>query len=251
MFHLVFAVGLVCTQPLIGLDRSETAADPYLLEAMERFFSATERFFNGATVLEGIRQDLDDAYQILARVRDDRQRLYWQARVSYIAGFVEQGSGRKDAAKSRFLLSHSLATTALAKGEFSEGYRLQADNYAQLMNYNGLLYKLRYGRKIIELCEKAIELDPDNVKARLTLAISYMFAPPIAGGSLSRSIEMLSALGGAENVESLDRFSINAWLGMAYGKRRDTENARRYIRQALQVFPGNPWMKEYLEQLES
>ena len=240
---------------LAGLDlnglNGGVEPEPPLQEGRDLYFDATERFFNESASLGTIRRQLDRAYQILAGVRSDRLRLYWQARASYITGFVEREDGREEEAEKRFLLSHSLATTALAQGEFSEGYRLQADNYAQLMSYNGLFYRLKYGRQIIELCKRSIELDSGNVKAHLTLAISYMFAPPIAGGSLSRSIEILHSLRGVEEMERLDRFAINAWLGVAYSRRDDLERARRYFRIALNVFPGNSWMRDQLREIRT
>jgi tetratricopeptide (TPR) repeat protein len=184
-------------------------------------------------------------------MEESQAKLYWQGRVFYIYGFFEQSENRREEAKNCFLSSQTLAEEALSFGEFSEGYRLLADAYAQLLNYNGIFYKMSTGRKIMDLATKAIQLDPRNVKAHLTLAISYMFAPPIAGGGLHRSLETLHKLESFSGVERQDRFSINAWLGMAYSKKGEEKKAIKYFRNALSIYPGNSWMKNTIEDLKS
>ena len=120
-----------------------------------------------------------------------RDKYYWQARADYIYGIAEQEENKRTEVKDHFLSAFGLAEKTLEYGEFSEGLRIIADTYTQLLNYNGLIYKIRKGRKVIELSERAIQLDPANVKAHLTLAVTYMYAPPIAGGSINRTILVL------------------------------------------------------------
>lgn len=146
------------------------------------FDTASADLINKAVNNSQIRNSLEKSLYYFSCMESSRDKYYWQARTEYIYGIAEQEENKRTKAEDHFLSALDFAEKVLEYGEFSEGLRILADTYAQLLNYNGLIYKVRKGRKVIELSERAIQLDPTNVKAHLTLAVSYMYAPPIAGG---------------------------------------------------------------------
>lgn len=209
---------------------------------------ATVGLFNESLSRPALRELLDRSLESISRVQDQCERDYWQAQVFYLYGFVEQGADRSKEAENRFNRGFELAESSLSCGEFSDGYRLLADTQAQLLMYNGMLYKMQYGPAVREYAEKALELDPGNIKAKLNLALFYKNAPAIAGGSEKTAREILHEVEQAGGLEPLDEFSVNVWLGISYAEGKNTSTARRYIDQAQEIFPGNTWLQEIISE---
>jgi tetratricopeptide (TPR) repeat protein len=210
---------------------------------------ATDALFEQSLPSSGLRELLQGSDEAFVLVEDIAARLYWQAEVQYLLGFVERSDGRPDQAQRRFERGRDLLLSSLQRRESSQAYRLLADTYAQLLILNGLLYKMSYGPKVREMAEAALRLDPTDAKARLTLALFYKNAPAIAGGSRAKSLELLHSLEKERELARVDRFSLNAWLGILYSESRRPEEARRYLTRALQVYPGNAWMQDLLRAL--
>jgi tetratricopeptide (TPR) repeat protein len=211
--------------------------------------AATDSFFDQSGDSEALRTLLEQSRGAFVGIQEAAERSYWLAEVEYLYGFVEQGDGRMAEAERRFAAGRDLALESLAQAESSRAYRLLADIYAQLLILNGLLYKMSYGPKVRELAEEALRLEEGNAKARLTLALFYKNAPPIAGGSEAKSLRLLHDLERVPNLERVDRFAVNAWLGISYSEKGRRAEARRYLERALAVYPGNSWLRGMLEEL--
>jgi hypothetical protein len=207
---------------------------------------ATEGLFNQTLPSATLRELLDRSFQVFGAIQEPCDRDYWRAQVAYLYGFVEQGEEHSKEAERRFTEGYKLAEKALSCGEFSDGYRLLADTQAQLLMFNGMLYKMNFGPKVRELAEKALELDSDNTKARLTLALYFKNAPAIAGGSEKTALKILHEIEKKSVLEPLDRFSVNMWLGISYAENKNGFLARKYISQAQEIFPGNTWLQDLL-----
>jgi tetratricopeptide (TPR) repeat protein len=231
---------------------AESGASSGAVEDGRRFLAAaTDGFFGQSVGSTGLRELLEASRGAFSRIEDPATRLYWQAEVEYLLGFVEQADKRSEQAERRFEKGRDLVLASLAQGETSQAYRLLADTYAQLLILNGTLYKMSYGPKVRVMAEAALRLDPANVKARLTLALFYKNAPAIAGGSRAKSLQLLHRLEGERDLERVDLFSLNAWLGIAYSENRRPAEARRYLTRALEVYPGNTWLQGLLAGLAS
>jgi tetratricopeptide (TPR) repeat protein len=207
---------------------------------------ATVGLFNESLSRATLRELLDGSLAAFAGMSDPCDRDYWRARASYLYGFVAQGDGRSKEAERRFTEGLEFAESSLSCGEFSDGFRLLADIQAQLLMYNRMLYKMQYGPVVREYAEKALELDPGNIKAKLNLALFYKNAPAIAGGSEKTARVMLHQIEGTSGLEPLDRFSVNVWLGISYAESKNPSTAREYIDRAQEIFPGNTWLQEII-----
>jgi tetratricopeptide (TPR) repeat protein len=208
--------------------------------------SATVGLFNETLPRSALRELLDASLEAFAELQEPCERDYWRAQTSYLYGFVEQGEGRSEEAERRFTQGFELAESALSCREFGDGYRLLAETQAQLLMYNGMMYKMQYGPTVREYAEKALQLEPGNIKAKLTLALYYKNAPAIAGGSERTAREILHEIERAGGLEPLDRFSVNVWLGISYAESKSASTARKYIDQAQEIFPGNTWLQEII-----
>jgi tetratricopeptide (TPR) repeat protein len=239
---IVVLLGLSVTLSAAALSAGDLENGKVLLER------ATVGLFNESLSRSALRELLDRSLESFSRVQDRCKRDYWQARVFYLYGFVEQGAQRPEEAEKRFTTGLGLAESSLSCGQFSDGYRLLADIQAQLLMFNGMSYKMRYGPLVREYAEKALELDPDNIKAKLNLALYYKNAPAIAGGSEKTARKILHDVERAGSLEKLDAFSVYVWLGISYAEGEDASTARSYIDQALEIFPGNTWLQEIISE---
>jgi tetratricopeptide (TPR) repeat protein len=107
---------------------------------------------------------------------------------------------------------------------------------------------MQHGPMVREYAEKALELDPGNIKAKLNLALYYKNAPAIAGGSEKTARKILHEVEQAGQLEPLDEFSVNVWLGISYAESKKASTARKYIDQAQEIFPGNTWLQEIIRE---
>jgi len=220
-----------------------------LAEAQALLQQATDGFFDESLPNTTIRGLLDRSDASFALLADPCQSAYWRGRVQYLYGFVEQADRQSKRAEARFQASLELATAFSECGESSEGYRLMADAQAQLLLLNNLAYMMTHGLNARRWAERAVDLDPNNPLAQLSLALYYKNAPAVAGGNPEESRRLLHALEGRDDLERADRFSVHTWLGIAYKELEDRERARAYLSRAQAEYPGNTWLRRLLAEL--
>ena len=210
---------------------------------------AAEGFFDESLPNSAVRSLLDRSRGAFSLLAEPCQNAYWQARVQYLYGFVEQADGRPKEADARFRESLELAGRSLECGESSEGYRLMADAQAQLLVSGNLAYKMAHGQRARQWVLRAVELDPGNAAAQLSLALYYKNAPGIAGGDKARARRILHELETRSDLQRSERFSVNTWLGIVYSEQKDKERARSYLTRAQAIYPGNTWLREMLAEM--
>jgi tetratricopeptide (TPR) repeat protein len=237
MVRGVPAAVVLLVSPLFAFAESGVAEHGRAL--LER---ATEAFFDQSLPAPDLRRLLESSFHHFSEAPEPRERDYWQARVEYVRGFVERGDGRDDAAERHFRDGHAFAERA-ADAQEGDAYRLQADLLAQLIPFHGAWYAMRNGPRIRELAQKALALKPANPKARLTLALFYLNAPAIGGGSDREALRILHELEGRGDLEREDRFGVLTWLGLAYRGRKDLDRAHVYFERAEEIYPGNTWVR--------
>jgi hypothetical protein len=204
---------------------------------------ATDAFFDQSLPSVELKSILESSRQAFAALQEPALKDYWQSRVAYLHGFVERGERRDREAERRFREGYALAQRAGA-APGGDAYRLQADLIAQLLPFHGALYAMSNGPRIRQLAEKALAMDPDNPKARLTLALFYLNAPAAGGGSDRQALRILHELELRADLEREDRFGVLFWLGLAYKGRKEAERSRLYLSRARQVYPGNTWVAD-------
>ena len=160
-------------------------------------------------------------------------------------GIANLGTGKKGDAENHFANSQKLVNQSLQIKESSQGYRLLADTYMQLMPVKGFFYSAANGGRLKSLPQKAIKRNPQNYKAHISLALFYIHAPAFGGGSIAKGIEML--LVALKSAEKVDRFNAYMWLGIIYQKEKNYQEAMLYLNKALAIYPNNGWAKQTLE----
>jgi hypothetical protein len=80
----------------------------------------------------------------------------------------------------------------------------------------------------------------------LTLALYYLHAPGVAGGSADKSIQILRNLEGTADLAPPERFSVLLWLAIAHSENSESAAAERYLQSAFRLYPKNDWVTSLL-----
>ena len=120
----------------------------------------------------------------------------------------------------------------------SEAHQLLGDLLNQLIPhvYGG---GMKYGKRATDEMDRALELNPRNVDAHVSRAISYYYTPEAFGGSKTKAFELLKK---AVEINSAED-SPHIWLATFYlddGKQAD---ALREINLALSINPDRAFTK--------
>jgi len=188
---------------------------------------------------------LDRVRRGLRSETDGALRAYWVARTHLLQATHYNQNGDSRAAQRQGELGFTAIQEALDRGgEFSDGLRVQADLHAQMMFARGMFYMARYGGEAREQALRAMELDPTNISAQITVAGFYLNAPRMAGGNTAEGVAILeSALLRNPDSES-QRFLILGLLTETYLDAGDESRAERYLQQAATIYPASPWIAE-------
>lgn len=172
--------------------------------------------------------------------------------------------------------------------EAAEAAAAAAPERADVHAYLGMMYSRRIGQlnvmqqaiiagRMKAAFERAIQLDPDEVNARIGLVRYYANAPAIAGGSPERAYaealevqkrapflgacelgwlaarqgDLAGALRHYEAAAQLqpDQARVQVELGRLHQRLGDSAAARTHFARALTLQPGHPGATQALEQL--
>jgi len=178
-------------------------------QAREMFVTQTPKSGEVITILE-------ESIPFFTEIGNKQLKYYWLAKVAYLKGVVEKERSNHEKAEEDFSFSKKLILESLDIGDFSEGYRLLADIEGQLISYHNLYYKAKFGPGIKDFAIKAIELDPGNEKAYISLAMYYRDAPLIVGGSLKKCKVILKKMIDATHSNRINLFSLYLWINTAW-----------------------------------
>jgi Tfp pilus assembly protein PilF len=114
----------------------------------------------------------------------------------------------------------------------SDAHQLLGDLLNQLIPhvYGG---GMRYGKRATDEMDKAIELDPKNVNAYVSRAISYYYTPDSFGGDKSKAVEMLKKAAGIDSQTD----SPHIWLAIFYLDQGRKADALSEVNLALRANP--------------
>ena len=107
---------------------------------------------------------------------------------------------------------------------------------------------MTHGPQACNMLKHALELDKKNFTAYDSLGVYYINAPVIGGGSMAKGIQTLQ--NALESKDEFDNFISHVWLGQAYQKKKDSDQAVKYLKKALEIYPNSPWAKGLLKQIE-
>jgi tetratricopeptide (TPR) repeat protein len=114
----------------------------------------------------------------------------------------------------------------------SDAHQLLGDLLSQLIPhvYGG---GMRYGKRATDELDRAIELNPKNINAYVSRAISYYYSPDSFGGSKPKAFELLNKAVELEPAQD----AAHIWLAIFDLDAGQMDNAQREINLALKADP--------------
>lgn len=128
----------------------------------------------------------------------------------------------------------------------SVAHQLLGDLLSQLIPhvYGG---GMRYGKRSTDELDKAIELDPKNINAYVSRAISYYYSPESFGGDKKKALEMLKK---AVVIDPLED-SPHIWLALFYMDANQNKDALSEILLARKSNPERVFTNYVYEQINA
>lgn len=133
--------------------------------------------------------------------------------------------------------------------EFADAWALLGSAYG--MKATGIFAGMKYGPKSDNAMEKALQYGPGNPRAHMLNAIGLLYKPSMFGGSTDGAIEGFKKA--AELYKTYQpknklmpdwgHAEVYAWLGQAYQKNEQFDEAKKAYQQALEVDPNYGWVK--------
>ena len=193
---------------------------------------------------ELIAELLESAREEFQGINSAARRSYSLGRVSLLRGIYYNSLEDSRRAEEALEATLKYAEKALQGQEFSEAHRLLADAHSQMMFAKGLFYMMRHGGTARDAAFRALELDPNNPRAIISVAGYYLNAPPVAGGDPAEGVALLRRGTTLDEAEETDLFLMYLWLSDAYAEREEYELAREYRSRARRIFPESPLVSD-------
>ena len=158
---------------------------------------------------------------------------------------AEQTAGLADA-------ESQLNQALKADAQFGEAYGLLGEVYGVQIAKNTDL-GATLGPSTAEAIQRAFELAPDSPRVAIIRGQSLLHTPAEYGGDpklaeseFRRAVQIFEKQPADGAWPNWGRFDAHAWLGQALAMRGDTEGARAQYKTALEIAPGNGWVKYVL-----
>ena len=110
------------------------------------------------------------AEEAIGAIPDETSRTLHDAQRLFLLGFDAIGRGNTSTGEAYVEQSMEAARDSLAEHESSEGYRILADGYNQLLKVRGRAYQMFHFRSARDTADRAVELDRRNPLAHVSAA---------------------------------------------------------------------------------
>lgn len=176
------------------------------------------------------------------------QAHYLRARA--LGYLVDALVARKDSKAATASVDEAIAelgkSLALEEGS-SDAHSLLADLYGRRIGLSGFMGGAKYGHKVGDENQRALELDPKNPRAWASLGRQRLQTPKMFGGDIDKAIESFK-----KSLE-LDPGSDETWfwLALAYRKQGDSAQALQAAQRARELNPASVAARELVEAIQS
>ena len=168
-------------------------------------------------------------------------------------GYIGYNLGIENKEKAREHISHAekhIDKLIESQEHESSAYALQAALYAYRISMSPLM-AVFWGRKTMNLIDKAIETDPHNPSAWIEHGNAMFYAPAALGGSKEEAIKSYNRAADLLEKKMSDSHRwlyLNTLVGLAksYEETENNSMARLTYRRALDFEPEFKWVKDKL-----
>ncbi len=185
---------------------------------------------------------------------NDRLLIYYRSLALYRSAAQYMGRNRNDDAKRALEEADRLLEEIETKSPAADALALRGGVLGQLIGLSGNpLTGMTLGPKASGLVDRAMEVDPKNPRVWLIRGKSAMFTPKLFGGGtdkaerdLRKAAELFAGERPVAPAPSWGHADAYIWLGQALQKEERIDEARAAYQKALEIQPGNMWVKQTL-----
>lgn len=159
----------------------------------------------------------------------------------------------RDPEAKRLFEESARALTASESLGWAETRALQSAVVGQLIGYAGPFGAMRMGPRAQRLLDQAVAQAPDNPRVLMLRGVSFLFRPRLFGGGadkaerdLRRSVSLFTSDAPRAPAPWWGRAEAHGWLGEALARQGKVAEARAEFARALELEPGNVWVREVL-----
>jgi tetratricopeptide (TPR) repeat protein len=234
----------------IALVSFRVVADEPLEPILRLYDNAYDALLNDEVDLAEYHEMLDTILAELAIATDSADVMHLRGRVAYLRGVAEAGYGAPGEGAEHLESAIEIAR-AFRPDDAERSYILEAESRVELMQLKNFTYRVRYASGVRTLAQKALALNPDNIRARLLDASATINTPKLFGGNPAAGIEYIertiSEFANRISVTRPERFLSYLALGKAYIKTGNLERADQAYREAALLYPDSREIREYFE----
>jgi len=172
------------------------------------------------------------------------------SQAEYFMGRALLFEERNPEARTHFSEGLRLAQLTVQQAPSAQAWALRGDNLAHLIQASNWTFAMANGLDVEKFANSALAIDGRNAAAKYLIASRWVFAPS-PFNNINRGIDMMQAILRENNMEKDDLFNVNSAIGWGYLQQRKYEEAKPYIRRAIEVYPTNVWAAELLQAAES
>ena len=179
-------------------------------------------------------------------------RVLLEARIAYLAGRSWNDHKNKKKAVPWFEQAVDAAHSMIAlSGETPTALVALAEPLGELSLLKDLGFLISNGPKVGQYANKALEIEPKNIKAWLLKASALAYPPTVWGGNYRKALETYATiLTMAESGLPKDvLFDLRVGIATAYANLKLSEHAAWWFGAALELYPQNPYATLELEKL--
>ena len=178
-------------------------------------------------------------------IQSDKNYNYKISLIELSKGKVYLSINNKKLALMHLENATNYAKKANLNNETSENYRVISESGTYIMLLKGVYYIIKNSKEINDYALKAIEMDSNNLRAKIIVAAGLINAPKIFGGDIYKGISILESLS-TEKSEKEVQFNRVIVLVNGYITLKDEPKAKEYLIQALKIYPNNKEANELL-----
>jgi tetratricopeptide (TPR) repeat protein len=194
-------------------------------------------------------QQAIDTFDRLARQESGNARYHYYLGRAYfpLINIHDYEGDPKTAEKlGRQGLEHVRTAVRLDEKGNPDAYRLLGDYYGRLSGYQGLFGRMRYGGRSMKYHKKAREMDPSSVLSLIGEGTDKLFAPSAFGGDVKEAVATFTKATEMAPSSSLG----HVWLGRAYTKLKQHDQARQHFEKALALEPQSAFARNEYERAQ-
>ena len=238
---LALVIGSFAAAAAVELDPTSARAERMAAVEAARFARDFERLDTLRQQLERRRQPADDA------ARYDAAYALWRSQQ------LLRSRDRKDERYRRLGTARILLEPALAANDRDVEVMVLLGAVMAEQAERSVFSRIRLGRRAYALLDRAVDLAPENPRARLQRAVLLFFTPALLGGGpdvargeFERVRSLFDARPAPGDWPSWGAIDAHAWLGRALAAGGDAAGARAVYRAGLALEPDAAWIRDVL-----